>query len=127
VARVDTGGCPITGRLTLFKHSHLTAAVIDEQRWKGVRLVMNDKKGEVKLSIGVEPNNPKENNSLTGPTKITVFNHRHARYTLHRNMYGEGGYGDKDGSFSEGLWLSFIYYTVIMWHIHCTLPDLCLT
>jgi hypothetical protein len=40
---------------------------------------MNDKKGEVKLSIGVDPNKPKENNSLTGPTKITVFNHRHER------------------------------------------------
>jgi hypothetical protein len=107
VARVDAGGCPIAGRLTLFKHRHLAAAVIDEQHWKGVEVVMNDKRGEVKLSIGVEPNNPKENNSLRGPTKMTVFNHRHERYTLHRNMYAEGGlrdgYGDKDGSFSEGF------------------------
>jgi hypothetical protein len=49
VARVDTGGCPIAGRLTLSKHRHPVAAVIDEQYrrgwvgWGGV--VMNDKMG----------------------------------------------------------------------------------
>lgn len=46
-------------------------------------------------------------------------------------MYAEGGlrdgYGDKDGSFSEGLRLSLTHYTVIMWQIHCTLADLYLT
>jgi hypothetical protein len=99
VGRVYTGGCPIAGRVTLFKHRHLAVPVIDERRWKGVRLA---KRGEVKLSIGVEPNNPKENNSFKGPTKITVFNHRHERCTLHRNMHGDGGYGDKDAFLSEG-------------------------
>jgi hypothetical protein len=53
--------------------------VIDEEPWKGFGVVMNDKKEGVILPIVVEPNNPKENNSLTGPTKITVFNHRHER------------------------------------------------
>lgn len=100
LARVNAGGCPIAGRLTLFKHRHLAAAVIDEQCWEGVRLV---KRGEVKISIRTEPNSPKQDNSLTVPTKITVFNHRHEICTLHRNMYEELGYGDKDGSFSEDL------------------------
>jgi hypothetical protein len=71
--------CPIAGRVTLFKHRHLSTPVMDEQLWKGFEVVMNDNKGGMKLPIGVEPNNPKENNSLTGRTKITVFNHRHER------------------------------------------------
>jgi len=45
---------------------------------------MNDKSGKVKRFIGMQPNNPKENNSLTATTKMAVFNHRDA---LHKNMY----------------------------------------
>jgi hypothetical protein len=69
VARVDIGGCPAAERITPSKYRHPLAAVIDEHCRV---VVMNDKRGEVKPFISLEPNNPKENNSLTATTKDAV-------------------------------------------------------
>lgn len=100
-------------RLTLSKHRHPVAAVIDEQCRSGRGEVMNDKTGEVKPFISQRPSDPKENNSLTATTKDAALYLVIQDHKLHKTWvirFTE----TKDICFSKNLWQCFIYYTLIM-------------